>query len=66
MAQAPRGKPRSKADWARELYDNTISLETLDEGELAHMRSHPDLTESLFPIWGPAGRRWLTFTTATT
>lgn len=53
MAQAPREKPRSEADWARELYDNTISQETMDEGELAHMRSHPELAESLFPIWGP-------------
>ena len=53
MAQPPRGNPRSETDWARELYDNTISQDGMDEAELAHLRSHPNSVESSFPIWGP-------------
>ncbi len=53
MAQPPRGNPGSGPDWARELYDNTINQDSMNEAELAHMRSHPERAESMLPIWGP-------------
>ncbi len=62
MAQAPREKPRSISDQARDVYAEKLRRETelFEQAKAAAAKlapdwdRHPDLAESLIPVWGSA------------